>query len=54
MNKDQKIINNDSRSQFYLASSSNRELVTVIKCVALNGSVLPPMVILPGKVHQDD
>ncbi len=52
--KDQKIITIDSGRQSYLASSSNRELVTVIECVAANGSVLAPMVILPGKVHQDN
>ncbi len=54
MSKDQKIIIKDSKRQSYFASSSNRELITIIKCVAADGFVLSSIVILPGKIHQDD
>ena len=38
----------------YLASSSNRELVTVMETVGGDGSVLPPLVIIPGALHMED
>jgi len=38
----------------YIASSSNRELVTVIEIICRDGVVLPPMIILPGILHIED
>jgi len=38
----------------YLASSSNRELVTVMETVGGDSCVLPPLVIIPGTLHMGD
>jgi hypothetical protein len=51
--KDQWVLTRDASRPSYLGSSSSRELVTVIKAVGGCGRVIPPMVILPGKVHQE-
>ncbi len=52
--REQWIITRDPNRQAYLGSSSNRELVTAVKCMSADGAVLPPMVILPGKLDQED
>ncbi len=51
--KDQKIITKEAKRQSYLVSSSSRELVTVMECIAADRNVIPPMIILPGKLHMD-
>jgi len=52
--KDQWIITQDPDRQSYLASSSNRELVTSCETIGGDGYVLPPMLILPGTIHLED
>ena len=52
--KDQWIVTLDPCRQSYLASSSNRELVTSCEAVSGDGDVLPPMLILPGSLHLED
>jgi hypothetical protein len=51
--KDQWVLTLDPDRPCHLGSSTNRELVTVIEAVSGDGIVIPPMVILPGKVHQE-
>jgi hypothetical protein len=43
----------DPDRPYHLGSSTNRELVTVIEAISGGGLVIPPIVILPGKVHQE-
>jgi len=52
--RDQWIITREPTRPMYLASSSNRELVTVMETVGGDGSVLPPLVIIPGALHMED
>ena len=52
--KDQWIITLDPDRQCYLASSSNRQLVTSCEVISGDGYVLPPMLILPGAIHLED
>ena len=52
--KDQWIVTLDPSRQSYLASSSNRELVTSCEAVSGDGDSLPPMLILPGTLHLED
>ena len=51
--RDQWVITKDRTRPAYLPSSSNRELVTVIECVSAGGTVIAPMVILPGILIQE-
>ncbi len=51
MGKDQWVLTRDGTRPSYLRSTTTMELVTVIKTVSGKGQVIPPMVILPGKVH---
>ncbi len=50
--KDQWVLTRDLKRPSYLGSSTNCELITVIEAVSGGGQVIPPMAILPGKVHQ--
>ena len=52
--KNQGIITLDPDSIFYLASSSNRELITACETISGDGEVLPPMLILTGALHLND
>jgi hypothetical protein len=45
----QRIITRDVRRRCFAPSSTNREFVTVVRCISASQDVLPPMVILPGK-----
>lgn len=51
--RDQWIITRDPNRQAYLASSTNRELVSVCETISADGVVLPPMLIVPGVIHQE-
>jgi hypothetical protein len=51
--KDHWVLTRDASRPSYLGSQSSRELVTVIEAVGGCGRIIPPMVILPGKVHQE-
>jgi len=51
---DQWIVTLDPKQQSYLASTSNRQLVTVCETISGDGTALPPMLILPGILHQED
>ncbi len=37
----------------YVGSDTNRELVKVIHFVSCQGTIIPPIVNFPGKVHQE-
>jgi hypothetical protein len=37
-----------------LASITNKDYVNFGECVAEDGSVLPPFIVLPGKLHMED
>ena len=52
--KDQWIVTLDPQHPYYLGSSTSRELVTCCQVISGDGYVLPPMVILPGVLHQED
>jgi len=49
---DQWIITRDPTCPVYLGSMTNRELVTVCETIRGDGAVLPPMIIVPGVIHQ--
>lgn len=51
--RDQWIITRDPNRQAYLGSSTNRELVTVGETISGDGFVLPPIIIVPGIIHQE-
>ena len=51
--RDQWIITRDPTRQAYLGSSTNRELVSVCETISGDGVVLPPMIIVPGIIHQE-
>jgi len=51
--RDQWIITRDPTRQAYLGSSTNREMVTVCETISADGHVLPPMIIIPGIIHQE-
>ncbi len=51
--KDQWVLIRDGAWPSYIGSTTNQELVTVIESVSAGGRVIQPMVILPGKVHQE-
>jgi len=50
--RDQWIITRDPNRQAYLGSSTNRELITVGETISGDGCVLPPMIIVPGAIHE--
>ena len=50
--RDQWIITRDPKRQSYLGTCTNRELVTVCETIGGDGSDLPPMIIVPGVIHQ--
>jgi hypothetical protein len=50
---DQWIITRDPNREAYLGSSTNRDLVTVCETISGDGCFLPPMVIIPGVIHQE-
>jgi len=50
---DQWIITRDPNRQAYLGSSTSRELTTVCETISADGHVLPPMIIVPGIIHQE-
>lgn len=52
--RDQWIVTLDPNRQSYLASSTNRELVTSCEVISADGYVLPPMLILAGTMHLED
>ncbi len=52
--KDLWVLTRDVEQPSYLGSSTNREFVPVNEAVSSSGSVITPMIILPGKVHQED
>jgi hypothetical protein len=52
--KDQWIITLDPYRQSYIASSSRREGVTSCGVISGDGVVLPPMLLMPGILHQED
>ena len=51
--RDQWIITRDPNRQSYLATSINRELITLCETISGDGAVLPPMVIVPSTIHQE-
>jgi len=44
----------DTKRQSFLASTSNRELVTACEVISGDGTVLPPMLILSGVYHEEE
>ena len=50
--RDQWVITRDPYSRCFLGSSTNRELVTVCETISCDGIHLPPMIIIPGVIHQ--
>ena len=50
--RNQWIITRDPSRQAYLPTLTNRELVTVCEAISGDGAVLPPMIIVPGVIHQ--
>ena len=52
--RDQWVVTLESERPLSLASSSTRELVTLIETVSGDGLVLPPMLIAAGKLHMTD
>ncbi len=38
----------------YIASTTNKNYITVVKCVSGNANFLPPFVVLPGQFHMED
>jgi hypothetical protein len=46
-----KVIGKDQSKKVYMPDADNRQHVTVIECVQADGSIIPPMVIIPGKRH---
>ena len=46
------IITRETSRESYFASQSERELVTAVETIGVRGIVLPPLLILPGKIHQ--
>ena len=52
--RDQWVITREATRSIYFASSSNRELVTVMETVSGDGCVLPPFIIVPGSLHMED
>ena len=53
MGQSQKIITKDVCQQSYIGSVSNHELVTVVEAISGGGKVIPPQIILSGKIHQE-
>ena len=51
--RDQWIITRDPTRQAYLRSSTNRELVSVCETISGDRVALPPMIIVPGVIHQE-
>ena len=51
--RDQGIITCDPNRQGYLASSTNRELVSVCETISADGTILPPMIIFLEAIHQE-
>ena len=48
------VVTRESERPLSLASSSTRELVTLIETVSRDGLVLPPMLIAARKLHMTD
>jgi DDE superfamily endonuclease len=46
-----KVIGKDQSKKIYMPDADNRQHVTVVECVQADGSIIPPMVIIPGKRH---
>jgi hypothetical protein len=53
MGKDYWVLTRDQERPSYLECVTNCELVTVIEWVHGRDKGIPPMVILPGKIHQE-
>ena len=51
---DQWIVTLDPKRQSYLASTNNRQLVTVYETISSDSVALPRMLTLPGVLHQED
>ena len=51
--RDQGIITCDPNRQGYLASSTNRELVSVCETISADGTILPPMITFLEAIHQE-
>lgn len=41
----------ETRGRLTLTQPSNREQVTVVKTIRIDGTMLPPMIIFTGKLH---
>ena len=52
--RNKKIITKTTHQQAYIRSISNQELVTVVEAISGGGKVIPLIVILQGKNHQED
>jgi hypothetical protein len=52
--KDQIVVLQDPQHPTYLASSTNKDYVTVVECLSGDGNVLPPFIVLLGQVHMED
>ena len=50
--RDQWIVTREVCKQSYIASTTERALVTVIEAISAGGFVIDPLVIIPGKIHQ--
>jgi len=51
--RDQWIITREPSQDCFLGSTTNLELVSVCETISGDGAVLPPMIIVPGFIHQE-
>lgn len=49
--KDENTISRADTKQAKVSSSYTRILVTILECIGIDGQVLPPFIIMPGKRH---
>ena len=53
MEKHQKVVTRDASKLLYSGSSTNCELITMIKSISAGGETIPPIVVLKGKQLQE-
>ena len=49
----EKVIVPRTATVLYTPSPENRTLITIIKAVSVSGKVIPPILIIPAKVHME-
>jgi LAS superfamily LD-carboxypeptidase LdcB len=51
--KSMKVLRGVDEQQSYRGTPTERELVTAVECIAMDGFVLKPMIIMKGKAHRN-